>query len=213
MKTTIYYLSDHNQALMSIQHIKEHLKKNDPILGRIIDSVGVPILEPSMPIFHDLMSCVLEQQIHYRSTKKTFQKMLDLASIKELTLNNFHLLEEKSFANVRLSHKKYETLNEVIDFFENNTINWPSLSNAEIHTLLGEIKGVGAKTIDALLIYTLKREDVFIYDDYHIQKIIPSLYGLNVDGKLTSRIKEIAQNWKPYQSYAFRYFLAWNANQ
>ena len=68
---------------------------------------------------------------------------------------------------------------------------------------------IGGKTIDALLIYSLKRDDVFIYDDYHIQKVIPTLYGIEADKKLTSNIKELSKNWSPYSSHAFRYFLAW----
>ncbi len=49
------------------------------------------------------MSYFIEQQIHYRSTKRQFQKMLDKAEINELSLNNFSHFEEKAFVDVKLS--------------------------------------------------------------------------------------------------------------
>lgn len=192
-----------------IEKIKSTLSKQDPVLKKIIDKIDYPIIEPTDNLFHDLMSLVIEQQIHYRSTKKSFQKMLDLASIQELTLDNFHLLEEHSFENARFSVKKFETLNEVIELFTEKTIDWNSLSNDEIRNQLKKIKGIGSKTIDAILIYSLQRDNIFIHDDYHIQKIIPQLYGMESDGKLTANIRELSKKWSPYKSHAFRYLLAW----
>ena len=81
---------------------KQFLVKSDPILANIIAQIPEPVIESTNDIFHDLMSCVLEQQIHYRSTKKTFQKMLQLADIGRLTLDNFETFEEKSFTNTKL---------------------------------------------------------------------------------------------------------------
>jgi len=58
-----------------------HLKKVDPILKEVIATIPFPQIVSTKNVFHDLMSCVLEQQIHYRSTKKIFQKMLDKSNL------------------------------------------------------------------------------------------------------------------------------------
>jgi len=50
----------------------------DPILSNIINCIDFPKIVSTNNVFHDLISCVCEQQIHYRSTKKIFQKMLAL---------------------------------------------------------------------------------------------------------------------------------------
>lgn len=80
----------------------EYLQSVDPILNKVINSVSPPNLISTKNVFHDLMSCIIEQQIHYRSTKRQFQKMLDKAEINELNLNNFSIFEEKAFVDVKL---------------------------------------------------------------------------------------------------------------
>lgn len=70
------------------------LAKADPILEKVIIQVPKPKIESTKDVFHDLMSCVLEQQIHYRSTKKIFQKMLNEANLERLTPTNFQHFEK-----------------------------------------------------------------------------------------------------------------------
>jgi len=86
------------------------LSKSDPTLARIIREIPEPQIETTEDVFHDLMSCVIEQQIHYRSTKKIFQKMLDTANLGRLTPDNFHQFEAKALENAKLSVGKYETI-------------------------------------------------------------------------------------------------------
>ena len=117
----------------------EILRGCDPILARIIDTIPEPTIESTNDVFFDLMSCILEQQIHYRSTKRIFQKMLERADLQILTLENFDQFEQKGFANVKLSESKYETILRILDFFRDNQINWQVLSDDEIITHLSSI--------------------------------------------------------------------------
>lgn len=55
------------------------LVKNDPILRNIITQIEKPFIISTNDVFHDLMSCIIEQQIHYRSTKKIFAKAMERA--------------------------------------------------------------------------------------------------------------------------------------
>jgi len=50
-----------------------NILRGDPMLEKIIDTIPAPNIESTNDVFFDLMSCVLEQQIHYRSTKRIFQ--------------------------------------------------------------------------------------------------------------------------------------------
>lgn len=187
-------------------HVLHHLGQ-DSVLMTLIESLDFPEIDRTNNVFHDLLSCLIEQQIHYRSTKKIFKKVLNQAKVEEVTLDNFYKLEESNFGGVKLSISKYKTIQSVILFFSQNEIDWNTLSNTRIHLLLGSIRGVGPKTIDMILLYSLGREDIFISDDYHIKQIIPTLYGLNCEEKLTAQISKIASRWSPYKSYAFLYLL------
>ena len=188
---------------------KEFLAKSDPILANIIVQIPESIVESTNDVFHDLMSCVLEQQIHYRSTKKTFQKMLQLADIERLTIENFEIFEEKSFTNAKLSINKYETVLGVVEFWKKGNVDWKILTDEEIIEKLSSIKGIGKWTIDMILLYTLQRPNVFPYDDFHLKEIMVKLYGLNPNVKLKAQMIEISNAWGEHKSLAVKYLLAW----
>lgn len=185
------------------------LAKSDPILERIILQVPKPQIETTNDVFHDLMSCVLEQQIHYRSTKKVFQKMLNSANLARLSLDNFQQFEERAFSNVKLAAGKYETIVGILAFWEANKIDWQLLEDEEVISKLSEIKGIGKWTIDMILLYTLQRPNIFPYDDFHLKQIMVSLYTLDPKAKLKAQMIEIAENWGNQKSLAVLYLFAW----
>jgi DNA-3-methyladenine glycosylase II len=191
-----------NQATSQLQNA-------DDVLKNIIGIVPEPAIETTNDVFHDLMSCILEQQIHYRSTKRIFQKMLQTANIERLTLDNFAEFEKTAFANSKLAIGKFETVERIVDFFTVNKINWTLLNDVEVIEKLSSIKGIGKWTIDMILLYTLERPDVFPYDDFHLKEIMVKLYGLNPNVKLKAQMLEIAETWDGHKSLAVKYLLAW----
>ena len=64
--------------------ITTYLSENDEVLKNIIQTIPAPEIISTQNVFHDIMSCIIEQQIHYRSTKKTFQKALQISDIQLL---------------------------------------------------------------------------------------------------------------------------------
>lgn len=185
------------------------LAKNDPILEKIILQIPKPEIETTNDVFHDLMSCIIEQQIHYRSTKRIFAKALERASIDHLTIDNFHLIEKHSLSQIKLAMGKYETMMSFIEYWGNNNKDFNTLSDDEVIAELSSIKGIGKWTIDMILLYTLKRENVFPYDDFHLKQIMVSLYGLNEKVKLKAQMLAIAENWGEQKSLAVLYLLAY----
>jgi DNA-3-methyladenine glycosylase II len=185
------------------------LRGGDPILAKIMEAIPEPKIESTNDVFHDLMSCIVEQQIHYRSTKKIFQKCLERASLTHLTLENFPIFEEKGLPNATLATTKFETIAATIDFFSTQSIAWHSLSDAEIRAQLGTIKGIGTWTMDMILLYTLQRPNVFPYDDFHVKEIMVKLYGLNPNVRLKAQMLDISNLWSEHKSLAVKYLLAW----
>jgi DNA-3-methyladenine glycosylase II len=153
---------------------------------------------------------VVEQQIHYRSTKKTFERALNKAGISLLTLTNFPQFEEKALSTMNLSIRKLETILRVVQYFEAHpAINWPQLEEQEIRAIFKSIKGIGTWTVEMLLLYSWGKPDIFPADDYHLKNSMAALYGLNKASRLKTQMKEVAAHWAPYRSYAVRYLLAW----
>ena len=187
------------------------LSEKDEVLKPIIEKISLPVLTSTQAVFHDLMSCIIEQQIHYRSTKKMFAKLLQKSEIDLLTPDNFSVLEEKALQEVKLSARKYDALVQVLEFFEQNTPDWQNMPDDEVRKTLGSIKGVGKWTIDMILLYTLERDDVFPVDDYHLKQLMIRLYKLDPKTKLAANMKTIAEHWAPYRSYGVKYLLAFKS--
>jgi DNA-3-methyladenine glycosylase II len=193
-----------------LKNIDSYLSQKDPVLGQIIDSINLQRPVSTKSVFHDLLSCIIEQQIHYRSTKKTFFKLLQKADLEKLTVENFHLLEENGLGELKLSNNKFETIQQILEYWRQGEINWEGLNQDEVRKKLGVIKGVGSWTIDMILLYTLGYADVFPADDYHLKKAMTRLYNLNPKKLLKGQMKSIAKKWSPNSSAAVLYLLQWN---
>jgi DNA-3-methyladenine glycosylase II len=188
------------------------LAQADTVLEKIIHSLPIPEMESTNDVFFDVMSCVIEQQIHYRSTKKIFQKMLASAALETLTPQNFPILEEKAFPSAKIAIAKYETAKRVVEFWTANTINWQLVKDDEVREKLSSIKGIGAWTMDMILLYTLQRPTIFPADDFHLKQIMVNLYNLNPNARLKAQMMDIAAMWGDHTSLAVRYLLAWKEN-
>lgn len=191
------------------QDIINTLAQEDPILGKVMAMVPFPDVESTGSVFHDLMSCILEQQIHYRSTKKIFQKLLNKADLELLTPENFEVLEDRAFSNLKLSANKYQTLLSVLELFKSQDFDWAAMEDAAVRKELTAIKGISNWTADMILLHTLDRPNIFPIDDYHLKQIIPKLYPINPGNSMKKELKAIAENWHPYQSVAVKYLWAW----
>ena len=185
------------------------LFENDFVLKNIINTVPKTLIQSTNNVFHDLMSCILEQQIHYRSTKKIFQKMLNTASLEILTPENFTQFEEKTFQNANFSINKYETIEQTIDFFKTNKTVWHELNDEEVISQLSSIKGIGKWTIDMILLYTLQRPNIFPFDDFHLKNMMVKLYNLDEKSRLKAQMLEVASYWGEHKSLASLYILGY----
>lgn len=193
---------------MDTSLIKQTLAK-DPILKKVINRITFPEWKSTKNVFHDLMSCVIEQQIHYRSKKKRFEKLLEKAGIKELSPQNFESFEELGLRDVKLNARKYETIAYLLDHFIGNDENWSAMSDEEVRKTLGSLQGIGPWSVDMILLYTLKRMDIFPVDDYHLKKVMTPLYEIDSNSGLKKQMNSIAEKWSPYRSAGTLYLLAW----
>ncbi|MEL6772061.1 MAG: hypothetical protein AAFP18_13420 [Bacteroidota bacterium] len=183
---------------------------SDPVLTRLEQTVLLPPHESTRDVFHDLVSCLVEQQIHYRSTKHVFARSLDRAGLGRVTPDTFGEFERDGLADVRLSRQKRDALAATVAFFEtHHDIEWTSLADAEVRTLLKQIRGVGPWTIDMVLLFTLERPDIFPADDYHLKQIMGTLYGIEPGNGQKRRMRDMAEAWRPERSRAVRHILAW----
>lgn len=180
---------------------------NDPVVQALSEQLDLPPLASTGDVFHDLMSCIVEQQIHYRSTKKIFAKALERAGLERLTLENFDAFEADGLAPLALSTAKLETVLRAVEHFSGPIPTWNTLSDNEVRAWLKYIPGIGPWTQDMILLYTLERPNVFPVDDYHLKQILTSRYALNPKARLRAHMLDVAARWDGQSSLAVRYLL------
>lgn len=108
-----------------------------------------------------------------------------------------------------LAAGKYETMMAFMEYWNRNILDFNELSEERIVAELSAIKGVGRWTIDMILLYTLKRPNIFPADDFHLKQVMVSLYQLDPKVKLKAQLLQVAENWGNHKSLAVLYLLEW----
>ena len=186
------------------------LARQDPVLNRIIDETELPALLSTDDVFFDLVSCIMDQQIHYRSKGAYLNKLNDLLGGEIATPSLILSLEEQDFVFKKISRIKFRAVHTLAQYWEDNNlynVNWQSLSDEEVKAKLLPIKGIGDWSVDMILLYTLGRPDIFNPNDYHLKRIMSALYGFSSEQNLIKEMNSIAKRWSPHRSLAVRYLL------
>ncbi len=118
----------------------QFLLNADPVLARVITTTALPHIQSTGNVLFDLLSYVIEQQIHYRSTKNVFLRMVNRAGLETLTSENFDQFEKHGLTTLKLSQRKVETVERIWTFWQGNQIVWEKLSDAEVRETLCAIK-------------------------------------------------------------------------
>ncbi|MEM6770475.1 MAG: hypothetical protein AAF597_07840 [Bacteroidota bacterium] len=192
----------------------EHLSKQDPVLGRIIGQVELPDLPSSRGVYHDLVSCIVDQTVPSRSRGVYMRKLVGLLGGDQPDPNNIYTIQEDDWAIAKMANPKYHTLFRVTDWWHETKVatwDWGSLSDQEVGDRLTAIKGIGPQTADLILLYSLGRADVLPVNDYHLKQIMPVLYDFDPEEKLPKQMLTVGEQWRPYRSVGTRYLLAYKS--
>jgi DNA-3-methyladenine glycosylase II len=175
----------------------------DPVLKGISDSFQPFAYEPTGDVYFDIVSMVVDQQIHYRSRQVYLKKLLNLLDGNDIRPELVLSLTPNDFANQKMAANKHATLIRLSEYWIENQLDnfdWQQASDYEIRNRLLGIKGIGEWTVDSLLLFTLERHDIFNPNDYQLKKAMMQAYGLSDDKKLLSNMNQIAERWMPYRS-------------
>ena len=103
-----------------------------------------------------------------------------------------------------MSYSKAQYVKNAAHFFHTKQIDIEKIkkmSDEEIVIELTRIKGVGKWTAEMILIFSLKREDVFSIGDAGLRRAIKNLYKIENE----KEILKLSENWKPNRSLACWY--------
>jgi methylated-DNA-[protein]-cysteine S-methyltransferase len=195
-----------------------HLRQRDPSLGALIDRVGAfrMELDPTPSVFAALAEAIVYQQLTGRAAETIYTRVCGLfanghegptaegvARVSDELLRGAGLSSAKALALKDLAKR---TLDKSVPPLETLA----KMSDEDVVARLSAVRGVGAWTVEMLLMFRLGRPDVLPLDDYGVRKGFARAFGLD---ELPSKraLAEHGARWAPFRSVASWYL--WRANE
>jgi DNA-3-methyladenine glycosylase II len=197
--------------------IERRLAEADPALGRVIAAVIARIgpqrvARSRASPFEALVRAVVYQSVSGKAAASIFARLSEVVT-KPLTPSKILELRPQILMKVGLSRAKAQTIRELARWFMSNRKlagAVPMLPDAEIVKHLTTIPGIGAWTVNVLLIFNLGRRDVMPVADLGIRR------GIQLTDELPSiaspkQVMERSRKWAPNRSIASIYL--WQATK
>lgn len=161
-----------------------------------------------------LLESIVSQQLSVKAADTIHSRFLQLFDTPLPTPHAILGIDDAALRAVGLSGQKVKYIKNVASFALENSLEIDDMekrSDEEIIQLLTQIKGVGQWTVEMILMFTLQRPDIFPIDDLGIYQSIIEAYQLDIQDKKEMRkaIFAIAENWRPYRTWACRYLWKW----
>jgi DNA-3-methyladenine glycosylase II len=156
----------------------------------------------------------MSQQLSTKVATVIHQRFLDLFGGVAPRPEQITGLSPQTLRSIGLSNAKVSYVQNVARFAIERGMSkkmMEKMGDDEVIEYLTEIKGVGRWTAEMLLMFALKREDVFPADDLGIQQAMAGLYKLDMSDrkKLKESMHRIADKWRPYRTYASMHLWRW----
>jgi len=185
---------------------------DDVILNKICNKIKLSELTYSKDVYLDMLEVIISQQLSGKVAKVIHNRFLDLFESNYPSPDVLVKFDNKILRNVGLSQAKANYVKNLAQFAIENDLSIKSielLSDSELIDFLTRVKGVGKWSVEMILMFSLKRPDIFPYDDLVIKKSMVEIYGLKEEGKeLINKMILIAEKWRPNRSLASRYLWA-----
>src|SRR5438552_7118754 len=134
-----------------------HLKKSDPILSAIIESIGACRMEFGPPGFHSLAEAIVYQQLNGKAAVTIFKRFTALAG-DPVTPEGILTLTDAQLRSVGLSKQKSSYLKDMAQRAHRGELDFsrlPNMTDEEVIKHLTQVKGVGVWTAHMFLMFTL----------------------------------------------------------
>ena len=185
-----------------------HLKKADPKLAAIIESVGPcrlqPIAEGSH--FHAMCRSIVYQQLSGKAAGTIHARFLALFGGAPEPAEVLSMPETR-LREAGLSRQKLTYLKSLAEHVHNGSLPFDrveSMTDQEIIDALTAVKGIGRWTAQMFLMFRLGRPDVLPDLDLGIQKGIQRAYRMRKLPK-PAKVLEVGRKWAPYRTIASWY--------
>jgi len=190
---------DHKKAV-------RYLSK-DPILEKLIKTHGELKLDGEVNLLSDIIESIVNQQLSEKAGATIWGRFKALYNSK--TFPDPKKVLKTSDEKIRgcgLSYSKIKYIKGVCEAVIKNEISLERLgeqTDGEVISELIKLKGIGKWTAEMILMFSLKRPDVFSLGDLGLRTAVSKLYKVDRDN--IKKIESISLKWSPYRTIAARY--------
>jgi DNA-3-methyladenine glycosylase II len=173
-------------------------------MRQVIAACGDTVVWNDEPadVYTFLVYSVMGQQVSAKAADTIYGRFLELYDGSIGTPQQLIATPTTTLRSVGLSGQKVQYLYNIAQFALDNGTNNTQLQQMPNETAINhltQIKGVGQWTAEMVLMYALKRPDVFSIGDLAIRQAATQLYALPPQGKPNLQaLLQLSQQWQPY---------------
>lgn len=179
----------------------DHLRQ-DPTIGPLVERHGPVTLEPAEDFFERMVDSIVSQQLATGAAKAIRKRLHEAV---EITPTSLAAVDDETLRAAGLSRQKSAYIKNLAAATAENGYSHEYFEGMDDEAVIEEltsITGIGVWTAKMQLLFNLARPDVFPVEDLGIRRSMEALYG---EGITRSEMETIAEDWRPYRSYASLY--------
>jgi DNA-3-methyladenine glycosylase II len=192
-----------------------HLSKVDPVMRRLIQSVGPFDLKPQIrrSPFESLARAIAYQQLHDKAAESILKRFVALFPGRrfprpdELLAANSRAIRRSGFSRAKVQALR-DLAAKALDGTVPTSRVIKKLDDDAIVERLIEVRGIGRWTVEMLLIFHLGRPDVLPVDDFGVRNGFRIAYGRRTL-PTSKEVLRYGARWKPHRTAAAWYL--WRA--
>lgn len=189
---------------------KEHFKKNDAVLGRVVDIVVLSGWRKNGNYFVDLVESIVSQQLSVKAADTIWKRFIALFPDERVEPEFVLAMSEQRIRDAGISWQKISYMKDLAKkTLESGIVfeQFEIMTDEEIIEELVKVRGIGRWTAEMFLMFSMGRQDIFSYGDLGLRRAMQNLYSLRKEPS-PRRAAQIANKWKPFRTIACRYLWA-----
>ncbi len=187
----------------------DFLRRNDPMLARIIAQVGPLEMAHRRERFQSLVRAIIFQQLAGRAALAIYERFVTIVGGGRFpTPAQVLAASDEDMRRAGLSRGKMAYIRDLAAHVRDGRLSFRRLARMDDEEIIAElvrVRGIGRWTAEMFLMFNLRRPDVLPVDDLGFRKAVAKAYGLS-QPPAAKELKSIGERWRPYRSAAVWYF-------
>jgi len=185
----------------------EYLRAADPVLARVIDSVGPLDRRAEPDLWRSLVGSIISQQVSTRAAATITERYAALSG--DGFTGPFFVVsaDDEVLRSCGLSRAKTRAVRDLAERWTDGRLPWrtlPGMHDDEVIETLCAVVGIGRWTAEMVLIFSLARPDVLPVGDLGLREAVRRAYALHAR-PAPAEIAPLAEPWRPFRSVATLY--------